>query len=127
MILACTSEEQPIHNEQTLAEITKSIAEMRQELQLLTKEVVNLNSAVAGLTVAAKPSAGSQPPSVVRVRLTDDSAAVPVLGGPTAKYALIEFMDYQCPYCLRHAKQTLPNRHWTIAVNPGTLPSDVNR
>lgn len=108
MLSACTGEEQHTHNKQELAELTKSVAEMRQELQLLTKEVVNLNSAVAGLTVAAKPSAGNQPPTVARVTLTGDSATVPMLGSSTAKYALIEFMDYQCPYCLRHARQTLP-------------------
>ena len=105
---ACAGKEQAVPDKQVLAELTASVAEMRQELRLLTKEVVNLNSAVAELAIAAKPSADNQTATVERVRLTDDIATVPVLGAATAKYALIEFMDYQCPYCLRHAKQTLP-------------------
>ena len=108
LLFACTSEKQSSHNKQQLAELTKSVAEMRQEIQLLTKEVVNLNSAVAGLQVAGKSGTANQASTVSRVKLTDNSASIPVMGSATAEYALIEFMDYQCPYCLRHAKQTLP-------------------
>ena len=108
LLSACMGEEQSTHNSQQLAELTKSVAEMRQELQLLTKEVVTLSSNVEGLKVAAKPGVANRPPAVARMKLIDDTTTVPVMGASTAKYALIEFMDYQCPYCLRHAKQTLP-------------------
>lgn len=33
---------------------------------------------------------------------------VTVLGREDAEYAIVEYMDYQCPYCLRHAKKVLP-------------------
>jgi protein-disulfide isomerase len=32
----------------------------------------------------------------------------PVKGKATAKVALIEFSDYQCPFCARHVRETLP-------------------
>lgn len=32
----------------------------------------------------------------------------PVKGESTAKLAIIEFSDYQCPFCARHFRETLP-------------------
>src|SRR5437667_42088 len=34
--------------------------------------------------------------------------SMPAIGDPNARVAIVEFGDYQCPYCGRHANQVLP-------------------
>lgn len=39
---------------------------------------------------------------------TIDTAGAPVLGSNTAPVTMIEFADYECPFCIRHFTQTMP-------------------
>ncbi len=41
------------------------------------------------------------------IDVPEDGAAL-VLGNPDAPVTIVEFTDYQCPFCARHAMQTLP-------------------
>jgi len=81
--------------------------EMQKELRLLIKEMVVLNTKLDALT--AKPQAVARANNGQKLDLKVNLPPIEKrLGAQEAKYAMIEFMDYQCPYCIRYAKQTLP-------------------
>lgn len=68
------------------------------------------NSGATVPTTATAPQAPSQPqaapaqPTKGKASVDDD----PVLGNKDAKVTLIEFSDYECPFCKRHFDQTYP-------------------
>lgn len=53
---------------------------------------------------AQPPSAGEQPAAKVDVQV----GSLPVLGQENAPVTIVEFTDYQCPFCGRHFTSTMP-------------------
>jgi len=49
-----------------------------------------------------------------------DIADAPTLGPDSATVTLVEFSDYECPFCIRHFQQTMPRLVRTY-VNPGRI------
>jgi protein-disulfide isomerase len=59
-------------------------------------------------TVITAPVPGSGASSPLPVRVTVDVKGRPAKGPSDAKVTLVEFTDYQCPFCKRHFDEVLP-------------------
>ncbi len=80
--------------------------EILQQLQDLNQVVASLKSEVKvlGEKIDRMPSPQKPAGQVSRIDLGDGY----FLGDKDAPYAIIEFMDYECPFCVRHALNVFP-------------------
>jgi protein-disulfide isomerase len=77
----------------------------RREIQQLQQQVTDLQAAHRELavTVTQGRKGGTGP-----VGQIIDVAKAPARGNQNAVVTLIEFSDYECPFCIRHFEQTMP-------------------
>ena len=73
---------------------------LRKELQAMQRQLQEIKALLQ--TRAPQPAAPAQPP--LPAELTTDGA--PAKGASNARLTIVEFSDFQCPFCARHWKQT---------------------
>ena len=92
------------HSESDESAVLRELAEIRKAIETLQKEVGELRSKVGDIhRVAVRPTPTAPPPPD-KVSLEESRA----LGSADAQIAIVEFSDYQCPYCARFFQQTFP-------------------
>lgn len=92
-------------------------AQERDELKALRQEVESLKAGIEAvqrdlqeikLLLHSRGAAAGPPPPVAPDNREISIADAFVKGGPGAGVVVVEFSDFQCPFCARHARQTLP-------------------
>lgn len=81
---------------QTLKRELEALKEGQARIEKQLQEIKSLLNAI----LASRPT---EPPEV-----TLGVGGAPWKGMETARVVLIEFSDYQCPFCARHVQETLP-------------------
>jgi protein-disulfide isomerase len=85
----------------------------REELQLLRKDIESIKESQAAIQKAIEEirvlARGGQVPKTLQpgdiVLSIDDD---PVKGDKNARLVLVEFSDFQCPFCARYFRETFP-------------------
>ncbi len=100
---AFSESQEPVSEQEAILEHLRA---MQQELKALRGEVGQLRKAVRELHRSTIGQQGNtrtpQPARLVDVTLGDG----PSLGEATATVGIVEFTDYQCPFCKRFHEQT---------------------
>lgn len=90
--------------------LRKEMDLLRERLAVLQKEVNELKAQratpppVAAATTKAAPAAAVMPVDNVVMNL----ARAPIRGSESARVALVEVSDFECPFCARYSTQTSP-------------------
>jgi protein-disulfide isomerase len=80
--------------------LKSEVARVQSSLETIQKDLASLRMLVASRQAPQAPRTDS----LVTVRLANH----PMLGAPEAPLTLIEFSDYQCPFCRKFSETTLP-------------------
>ncbi|MGP0593274.1 DsbA family protein [Nitrospira sp. T9] len=98
----------PSSDETTDVFILRQLIEIQNELRDVRKELAEVRKSVSELKGNSNlPRAAAPLPSVFgNVELNPDD---PTLGSQQAKVAIVEFTDYQCPYCAKYHSDTFEN------------------
>ena len=83
----------------SLAGVEEEIRTLREDLQEMKKDVAEIKKLLQGVFKKAPPE---------KVSATVSFGGHPTLGQADAPVTIVEFSDYQCPYCKRFTLQVFP-------------------
>ncbi|GIU46644.1 DsbA family protein [Shewanella algidipiscicola] len=99
LLVACQKETPPQPDELTM--LKQELGQLKQDIRMMASKVNDIHRVAMASTTPQYKTLPTQDN-------IDDNGQLPTLGDDDAKMAIIEFSDYQCPYCKRYIDQTFP-------------------
>jgi len=87
-----------------LKALRREIESLKAGIGAVQRDLQEIKSLLQGARQGAAP-----PPAVAPVSFDLSVENAYAKGGAAARVVIVEFSDFQCPFCARHAKQTLPH------------------
>lgn len=88
------------------AQSDSGLSELREEIAALKKGQVAIQNDLAEIRKLVEKAPPQAPAGFKPIEVSLEGT--PVMGSPDAKVTIVEFTDYQCPFCARHFNNTLP-------------------
>ncbi len=82
---------------------------LRKELDLMRERIAQIQKEIDALK-GAKPAAAAsaEGPIVPMTDVTFNLSKAPIRGGASARVAMVELSDFECPFCGRYSRETAP-------------------
>lgn len=88
-----------------LRRVKAELQELKEGQKQIQKELEEIKNLLRGADAAARrAAAAAQPPPDISLNVD----GLPFKGERNAQLTVIEFSDYQCPFCARYARETFP-------------------
>ena len=88
------------------AKLEQELAAIKQDMNQLRQDITKIGSQVKDIHTIAMSSQKPQHKTLPTQENIDADGRLPSIGTAGAEIAIIEFSDYQCPYCKRFIDQT---------------------
>lgn len=88
--------------EPTLTTLQQEIQALRRELLAMQQQLVEIRKLLQARPGQPAAAAPAEPPLPSELAV----AGAPIKGAATAPLTIVEFSDFQCPFCARHFRQT---------------------
>ncbi len=95
-----------LNSHQAFPQSTEELKALRKDLEELKRGQSAIQKDLEAIKSLLQPR--QPPPPVQPVNLVFSIDSGPFKGNKNARVTLIEFTDYQCPFCARHSSQTAP-------------------
>ncbi len=105
LILLCVVQPAFAQSKQEAQALKKEIESLKQGQTVIGQDVQEIKKLLQGMQ---RPATAPPAPPVPFTEAIIDIKGAPIKGDKNAKFVMIEFTEYECPFCGKYARETQP-------------------